>query len=129
MKHTFAKMALAIALTGTLLVACGGDGDSDGQSGSGSASTSAGGPPATSATVDIRSFTFMPAEITVAAGATVTWTNFDRFAHTVKAEDTQFRESPDMAENDRFEIKFTRPGTYTYICGLHNSMRGTVTVV
>ena len=35
-----------------------------------------------------------------------------------------------MNQGDSFEIKFTKPGTYSYVCKFHeaSNMRGTITV-
>ena len=49
-------------------------------------------------TVEIKSFSFQPASITLPAGATVTWINRDPVAHTVTADDGSFK-SPNIAGN------------------------------
>jgi plastocyanin len=77
--------------------------------------------------VPIKGFAFLPESITVAAGATVEWTNKDSFAHSIKSADGSF-DSPDLAEGQAFSHAFATPGTYSYICGIHNSMTGTVIV-
>ena len=40
--------------------------------------------------MSLKDFSFSPATITVAAGATVTWTNQDAASHTVTADDGSF---------------------------------------
>ena len=47
--------------------------------------------------------------------------------HSLVAEDGSFQ-SPDIASGERFSFTFTEPGTYTYICGIHPTMRGTIVV-
>jgi plastocyanin len=36
--------------------------------------------------------------------------------------------SDDLGEGDAFSFTFDQPGSFPYICGIHNYMRGTVTV-
>ena len=82
----------------------------------------------TATTVEIKSFSFQPASITVPAGATVTWINRDSVAHTVTADDDSFK-SPNIAGNGgKFERSFSEPGTYRYHCTPHPSMKGEVVV-
>jgi plastocyanin len=79
------------------------------------------------ASVEIADFAFGPAEITIAAGGTVTWTNTDNQAHTATSSgnfDTGAID-PDATAS----VTFDEPGTYTYICSFHPFMTGTVTVV
>ena len=93
--------------------------------------TTQAGNPATPAKVDIVDFAFGPSPIVITAGSSVTWTNKDAFAHTVKFAATASspaEESPSLATEQTFKKSFATPGTYTYICGIHNSMVGTVTV-
>ena len=48
-------------------------------------------------------------------------------AHTVVADDGTFASS-NIDEGEAYAFTFTDPGTYPYFCGIHESMRGTVTV-
>ncbi len=80
------------------------------------------------ADVSIQGFAFAPAEITVAMGSTVRWTNQDSTAHTVKAADGSWT-SPNIDKGETFEKVFDTPGTYDYICGIHPTMKGRITVV
>jgi amicyanin len=82
-------------------------------------------PPAPS--VHIDNFSFTPAEITIAPGATLTWTNGDDIPHTVVASNKAFR-SKVMDSEQAFSFTFTKPGTYEYFCSLHPHMKGTVIV-
>ncbi len=78
-------------------------------------------------TVDIREFAFRPAVLTVAVGATVTWTNEDEEAHTVTSATGAFA-SAGLSHEETFTQTFMRPGTYTYFCALHPQMKATVIV-
>jgi plastocyanin len=79
------------------------------------------------ASIEIADFAFGPAEITIAAGGTVTWTNTDNQAHTATSSgnfDTGAID-PDATAS----VTFDEPGTFTYICSFHPFMTGTITVV
>jgi plastocyanin len=106
------------------------------------------GPPAT---VDVaigissapcNSLCYSPADITIAAGTTVIWTNDAQFAHTVtrctaaacppgpgSGAGPSFS-SGDLAPGAPFSVTFTAPGTYNYYCTIHTYavMHGTITV-
>ncbi len=76
--------------------------------------------------VTIHDFSFTPAEITVAVGGTVTWTNQDRATHTATspgAWDTG-RLAPGQSATQRFDT----PGVFEYFCAIHPRMRGRVIV-
>lgn len=77
--------------------------------------------------VQIANFAFGPASLTVSRGATVTWTNTDTFDHTVVASDQAFR-SDNIGQGVTFEQTFDTAGEFTYVCGIHPSMKGTIIV-
>ena len=77
--------------------------------------------------VEIAEFQFVAAEITVAAGDTVTWTNRDSFPHSVVADDDTFASDP-LDSGATFAHRFDTPGTYRYVCGIHPTMTATVIV-
>ena len=79
------------------------------------------------AAVAIADFAFAPPDLSVPAGTTVTWTNNDPLGHSVVAGDDSFA-SDDLGDGATFEFTFDEPGEYPYICGIHPSMTGTVTV-
>ncbi|NMH93256.1 cupredoxin family copper-binding protein [Pseudonocardia bannensis] len=81
--------------------------------------------PVATATVSIANFAFAPAAITVKAGTTVTWTNNDSAPHDVRGGPLQ---SPTLNKGGTFSHTFATPGTFRYICSIHPSMTGTVTV-
>ena len=81
------------------------------------------------AAVSIDNFTFSPAEITVAAGTKITWTNNDDIPHTVvDADDPKAWKSPPLDTGEAWARVFDKPGTYHYFCSLHSHMQGTVVV-
>jgi plastocyanin len=86
-----------------------------------------GGAPVAANTVSIKGFAFAPASVSVKVGTTVTWTNKDEEPHTVAANGGSFRSSP-LTPGAAFRYRFTKPGSYPYVCTLHPFMRGTVVV-
>ena len=81
----------------------------------------------TASDVAIQDFAFGPKELSVAAGTTVTWTNGDGFAHSVISQDGAVQSEP-IAPGGTFTFTFDGPGTYAYFCGIHNSMKASITV-
>ena len=77
--------------------------------------------------VDIADFAFKPATLEVKAGTTVTFTNKDDFAHTATAKDKSF-DTGNLDKDGTFEHTFDEAGTFEYLCAIHNSMTGTITV-
>lgn len=75
----------------------------------------------------ISTFMFMPMQLTVRAGSTVTWTNLDEEAHTIVSDSGLFR-SRALDTNDKFAFQFEKPGIYHFTCSFHPRMVGTVIV-
>ena len=82
-------------------------------------------PVAAQSAVSISGFAFKPATLKTTVGKTVTWKNADAAPHTATA--SQFS-SPQLGKGGSYRRKFTRAGTYTYLCALHPGMRGKVVV-
>jgi plastocyanin len=81
------------------------------------------------ASVQIVNFQFTPQNLTVKPGAKVTWTNGDTAVHSIK--DTSPLATPvsqDLGKDATFSITYERAGSYSYICGIHQYMTGSVTV-
>lgn len=64
---------------------------------------------------------FAPDEITVTAGATVTWQiSHGENNHDVVSTDSLFRSNSPMTRGvDVFSFTFTTPGEYRYVCSYH----------
>jgi plastocyanin len=77
--------------------------------------------------INISEFKFDPATITVPIGTSVTWTNQDSADHTVVADDGSWK-SESLAKGATFSYTFTNAGTFTYICSIHPTMKGTIIV-
>jgi plastocyanin len=93
----------------------------------GQAAPAAPAAPAPAAVVKIAGFAFGPANLTVARGQTITWTNGDAVAHTITS-DAKVWDSGPVGPGASFSVTLTEPGTYTYFCAIHPSMHGTVVV-
>ena len=79
------------------------------------------------ATVGMDHSTFIPSEITVAPGTTVTWVNNEAMPHTVVDPNKGFR-SKTLVKDARFSFTFTTAGDYDYLCSIHPNMKGKVIV-
>src|SRR5262245_8216206 len=77
--------------------------------------------------VKIDNFTFGPAELTVTAGTTLTWTNRDDIPHTVVSTDKVFK-SKVLDTDETFSFTFDQAGSYPYFCSIHPHMTGKVVV-
>lgn len=75
----------------------------------------------------IKDFTFSPATLTIAKDTTVTWINNDSEMHTIVNEDKAFN-SEALKTGQSFSYTFKTPGTYTYYCSYHPSMKGKILV-
>jgi len=82
-------------------------------------------PPTTEVKID--NFSFSPAALTVAVGATVTWINRDDIPHTVVSNDGAFK-SKTLDTDEKFSYTFTKAGTYPYFCSIHPKMTGKIVV-
>jgi plastocyanin len=74
------------------------------------------------ATVSMDHNTFIPGEITVTPGTTVTWVNNETMPHTVVAPTKGFR-SKTLVKDATFSFTFTTPGDYDYLCSIHPNMK------
>jgi plastocyanin len=79
--------------------------------------------------VKIDNFSFGPATLTVAVGATVTWINRDDIPHTVvSTDDSKAFKSKVLDTDENFSFTFSKAGTFPYFCSIHPKMTGKVIV-
>ncbi|HEY0265294.1 MAG TPA: plastocyanin/azurin family copper-binding protein [Rhizomicrobium sp.] len=69
---------------------------------------------------------FRPAEITVASGAGLTFTNEDSFIHQIYVDG--LFDSDEKAPGENLNETFPRAGTFQVRCHIHPTMRMTVHV-
>jgi plastocyanin len=110
-----------LVLAGALLfVAFGGGGESVAPS----SSTSSSG-----TSISISNFMYSPMSLTVKPGATISVTNKDSATHTLTASGPGGFNTGDITDNQTKTFKApTKPGTYQYICNIHQYMMGTIKV-
>jgi plastocyanin len=136
-------LALLLGCVALALVAagCGDDDDDDGGGGAatteqpaggggddGGGDDDGGGGGGAGTEVSMEGIAFQPAEVTVSAGDTVTWTNNDTVGHDVTADSFSSGDPGGMASGDTFEHTFEEAGTFDYVCTVHPGMEGTVVV-
>lgn len=81
------------------------------------------------AVVRIKDYKFDPPVLVVKPGTTVRWVNEEkRASHSIHFAEENLPESERMLGGETWERKFTKPGTYRYVCGPHPEMRGTIEV-
>jgi plastocyanin len=79
-------------------------------------------------TIVMKDFTFVPASLTVAPGTKITVIDEDQAPHTVTANDKSF-DTGVIHGGQRGEITApTKPGSYPYLCTIHQYMTGTLIV-
>jgi plastocyanin len=93
----------------------------------------------------IENFAYIPANLTVNVGTTVTWVNKDTVGHTVTEGDPNSPKQPALRVFDSsgqvsgnvtllqpgqsWSYTFTTPGAYEYYCIVHPYMTGQITVL
>jgi len=113
-----------LILSGALLLAaCGGGmANKSGSSATASSRSSSG------TSITISNFMFQPMSLTVAPGSMIKVTNKDSATHTLTATGGQFN-TGDITQNETKTFKApTKPGTYKYICNIHQYMMGSIIV-
>jgi plastocyanin len=95
--------------------------------------------------INLSSLMFNPSTTTVQVGTTVTWRNDEPITHTVtsgryegvdRTTGLRSEQYPDGKFNTKlggkgktFSFTFTKPGSYTYYCDIHQGMNATIVVV
>jgi len=78
-----------------------------------------------SETIAIQNTGFVPSTVTVKEGTMVTWVNEDTVPHTIAIEGVR---STNLNNGETFEYAFSMKGSFSYSCGIHPTMKGTVIV-
>jgi plastocyanin len=80
--------------------------------------------------VSMTSMAFFPRDLTVKAGASVTWVNDDVVAHTTADDEREWSSGLLDEDGGSFTFTFDAPGTFNYVCGVHPAqMSGTIEVI
>ena len=144
MRKRLIFVALCLTLTGA--VACGGDDGgsdtapeggagntateddttSDGNGGGGAEDGGGGG--SASVQVETVNFAFRPAEVSVSSGGTIELTNGDDTEHSLTASEAGIDGDVDAMSSTTIEVGDAAPGTYDFICKYHPDMTGTLEI-
>jgi plastocyanin len=78
----------------------------------------------------IKNFEFSPATLTIKTGTTVTWMNQDGAPHQIASDPGSVVAfiSESLENGASYQFTFNQPGTYSYYCTIHPSMKGTIIV-
>ena len=82
-------------------------------------------PPPQRHTVEIKNFAFRPDTIALAVGDTVVWTNHDIVPHTA-TETGKGWDSGNIAVDGAWSYVARSPGSQSYYCLFHPSMKATI---
>lgn len=77
--------------------------------------------------ISIKGFAFDAADISIAVGDSVVWTNQDGAPHTATATNGGFNTGT-LNKGGTGGIEFTQTGTFDYVCKFHPNMKGRITV-
>lgn len=83
---------------------------------------------ASSSSIDISNYAFVPTPLTINVGDTVTWTNKDSAPHTVTSDSGSELSSGSLSNGQTYTHTFTTAGTYNYHCSVHSMMKGEIIV-
>ncbi|MFF4036175.1 cupredoxin family copper-binding protein [Streptomyces sviceus] len=84
---------------------------------------------AASYSVAMKGYAFSPASLSVPAGSTVTWTNYDTAPHDVKTTSGPLSiHSPMLNKGQSWSFTFATAGSYGYVCTVHPDMTAGITV-
>jgi plastocyanin len=83
--------------------------------------------PNSTTTVEIRNNAFIPDQLNVAPGTTVTFVNRDDVPHTATSDNKLF-DSGQLAPGASYPVVLDGAGTVTYHCELHPEMQGSIVV-
>jgi plastocyanin len=81
---------------------------------------------ATGTAAEIRGFAY-PADLAVAAGGSITWTNADGAPHTVTFDDGTCA-SGTIGAGGSATVRYDVAGTFAFHCSIHPTMTGTLVV-
>jgi plastocyanin len=79
-------------------------------------------------TVVVEGMQFTPATLEVNAGDTVIWKNKDPYPHTATAESKPGFDSGEIKPGHSWRYVAKKPGSFSYDCTLHRTMKGLLVV-
>jgi plastocyanin len=84
------------------------------------------GPARSDVRIEMREIEYKPRKVKLAKGATVTWVNRDRVAHTVTKGSIVYHDftSGQIEPGGSYRRTFDEPGEVRYRCTIHANMEG-----
>jgi plastocyanin len=82
--------------------------------------------PATDVSATVANFTWAP--VSAKVGQVITWTNNDTAAHGVKTDQAGCKMNGSIQPGQTRSLVFNQAGTFTFVCFVHPSMKGTITI-
>lgn len=79
-------------------------------------------------TVEIRGMEFHPADLTVAVGDTIAWVNRDIVPHSATASGRTKWDTGQLSQGQTGRYVARRRGVARYVCTLHPTMHGRLSV-
>ena len=81
-------------------------------------------------TIAVKDDVFSPKRTTISKGTLVTWRWQGDNPHNVRSRGTKRFKSSGVKESGRHRYRFTKAGTYRYVCTIHedDGMTGTIIV-
>jgi plastocyanin len=81
-------------------------------------------------TVDMKDIKYVPQNVSVKRGGTITWTNSDQVPHTVTKEGGAGPEfdSGTIDAGKTYRRTFSAAGRIDYLCTVHPNQKGSITV-
>ena len=76
--------------------------------------------------IDMKTVSFVPAQVTVSVGDTLEWDNSDIVAHTATSKEGGFDVNVLPGRKGSTVVK--APGTLNYVCRYHPNMKGQIAV-
>jgi plastocyanin len=84
---------------------------------------------AAAASVTLKDISFTPSTVTISTGQSVTWTWKDGTTpHNVTSQGKHRFKSSTSKSKGTYTVRFTKAGTYKYVCTIHFGMNGKVVV-
>jgi plastocyanin len=126
-------LAVLVSCVALVLVAIGCGDDDEGDEDGGAATTEEpadGGGAGKAVKVSMKDIKFVPQDVTVSEGGTITWTNDDSPPHTVtkeKGPGPDF-DSGNIDPGGNYKRTFNAAGKIDYVCTIHPNQTGTITV-
>ena len=125
----------AVLLTGAALLGGGGGGEENAATepaatpeANQAAETPAATPAAGEVRVAMEDFKFIPQDVTVEVGETITWVNEDTAQHNAVAADGEGPASELFNQGESYSWTAEEAGEIPYVCTIHPGMEGTITV-